>query len=125
MKPRKGEIKDLAYQRILRLLSFAEKIYRQEPELADRYGQLALELSKRARLHYPDVLKAKVCRKCGAFMVLGETQRVRIKKKGKTKLIVVTCLKCGYTRRYPLKGKHPGKPWKAIYLTHENIENAE
>lgn len=115
----------MAYQRILRLLSFAEKIYRKEPELADRYGQLALKLSRKARLHYPDILKAKVCRKCGALMVPGETQRVRIRRKGKTKLIIVTCLKCGYTRRYPLRGKQPGKPWKAIYLTGRNIENAE
>ncbi len=125
MKPEKRIIKDLALQRILRLLSLAEKIHDKEPALADRYGQLAMALARRARLGYPDILKIKVCRKCGSYMVLGKTQQVRIKRQGKTKIIVVKCLKCGYTRRYHLTGKHPGKPWKAIYLTRGNIQNAD
>jgi len=113
---RRGELKDLALQRISRLLEFAGKVYVVEPELADRYGELALAIARKARLRYPDFLKARVCRKCGAFLVPGITMRVRVKHKGKMKYIAVTCLKCGYTRRYPL-GRNPRlhKPWRILY----------
>ncbi|ABL77966.1 ribonuclease P protein component 4 [Thermofilum pendens] len=116
MKRDEREIRDLARQRIKRLLEFAAKVYRVEPRLADRYGELSLLIAKKARLHYPDFLKARVCRKCGAFLVVGFSARVRVKNRGKMKYIAVTCLRCGYTRRYPLKRSAvPPKPWYVLY----------
>ncbi|MGB9709221.1 MAG: ribonuclease P protein component 4 [Infirmifilum sp.] len=111
------ELKDLAFERIERLLEFAEKIHSIEPELADRYGSLAMAIARKARLRYPDFLKSRVCRKCGAFLVPGVTMRVRVKNRGKMKYISVTCLKCGYTRRYPLnwKDRLTRRPWLALY----------
>ncbi|MCC6004888.1 MAG: hypothetical protein LM590_11165 [Thermofilum sp.] len=115
---RRHELKDLAWQRIARLLELAEKIYPVEPELANRYGELALAISKKAQMPYPDFLKAKVCRKCGAFLVPGKTMRVRVRNRGNMKYIAITCLRCGYVRRYPLNRKNvPPKPWYVLYST--------
>jgi len=111
------EIKDLAYQRINWLLDFAEKVHKIEPSLADRYIEIAFAVAKKARLHYPPRLKAVSCRKCGAYLIPGITARVRVKNRGRYKYLLVTCLKCGYTRRYPLK-KNPfysGQPWYPLY----------
>ncbi|QOJ78192.1 ribonuclease P [Infirmifilum lucidum] len=113
---RRDEIKDLALQRISRLLELASKVYKVEPGLADRYGELALAIARKAQIKYPDFLKARVCRRCGAFLVPGKSVRVRVKNRGKMKYISVTCLKCGYTRRYPLnRRKVPPRPWYVFY----------
>ena len=109
-------MRDLALQRIKRLVMFAEQVRAVEPELADRYGELALAIARKARLHYPDFLKARVCRRCGAWLVPGVTARVRLRRRGRMKYIAVTCLKCGYVRRYPLKRqKVPPRPWYTFY----------
>lgn len=116
MYRKRHEIKDLARQRIERLLRFAEMVYPTEPELAHRYGKIAMTICKKAQIPYPDTLKAQVCRKCGSFLVPGETMRVRVKNRGKMKYIAVTCLRCGYVRRYPLKWKDVlPKPWHIFY----------
>lgn len=114
---RRGDLKDLAYERIERLLDFAAKVYRLDPSLANRYGELAMAIARKARIRYPDFLKARVCRKCGTFLVPGVTMRVRVKNRGKMKFISVTCMNCGYTRRYPLGRRKTAraKPWLALY----------
>lgn len=113
---KRNALKDLALQRIRRLLDFASTVYRVEPSLADRYGEIALAIARKARLRYPDFLKARVCRRCGAFLVPGFSSRVRVKNRGKMKYIAVTCMKCGYTRRYPLgRRRVPPRPWYTFY----------
>lgn len=108
-------IKDLALQRIERLIRLAEQIRAVEPELANRYGELALTIARKAQVHYPEFLKARVCRRCGSWLAPGTGARVRVKARGKMKYIAVTCLRCGYTRRYPLgRGGEP-KPWYYLY----------
>ncbi|MEZ0345058.1 MAG: ribonuclease P [Infirmifilum sp.] len=112
---RRDELKDLAYERIERLLEFAAKVYVEEPGLADRYGEIAMAIARKARIRYPETLKARVCRRCGAFLVPGETMRVRVKRRGEMKYVAVTCLKCGYTRRYPLGRDNVHRPWLTLY----------
>uniref|UniRef100_A0A7C4B9N1 Ribonuclease P protein component 4 n=1 Tax=Thermofilum pendens TaxID=2269 RepID=A0A7C4B9N1_THEPE len=113
-------LRDLALQRIKRLVMFAEQVRTAEPELANRYGELALAIARKAQLHYPDFLKARVCRRCGAWLILGATARVRLRRRGKMKYVAVTCLNCGYVRRYPLKRqKVPPRPWYTFYRAHD------
>lgn len=112
---RRDYIRELALERIKRLVNLAEQVKHTEPELANRYGALALMLARKARMHYPNFLKARVCRRCGAWLTPGVGGRVRVKARGKMKYIAVTCLKCGYTRRYPLKREELPKPWYWLY----------
>jgi len=110
-------LRDLALQRIKRLVRFAEQVRSVEPELANRYGELALAIARKAQLRYPDFLKARVCRRCGAWLVPGFSARVRLRRRGEMKYIAVTCLRCGYVRRYPLKRQEvPPRPWYVFYL---------
>ncbi len=109
-------LQDLALQRIRRLIELGERIKAVEPELANRYGELALAIARKAQLPYPNFLKARVCRRCGSWLTPGTGARVRVKARGKMKYVAVTCLRCGYTRRYPLgRGGEP-KPWYFLYV---------
>lgn len=113
----KRYVKDLARQRIKWLLEMADKVYKLEPALADRYVAIAMKLAQKARIHYPPQLKARACRKCGAYLVPGRTAQVRVTSEGKTKYVIVKCLKCGYERRYPLgrDKRRRGVPWIFLY----------
>lgn len=66
---------------------------------ADRYGELAWRLTTRHQLGASDELKRRVCRGCHAYLVPGETARVRIEA-GK---VSTTCEACGRVRRVPLE----------------------
>ncbi|MEM1516661.1 MAG: hypothetical protein QXW88_04000 [Thermofilum sp.] len=112
---RRDYVRELALERIRRLIRLAEQIRHVEPELADRYGSLALMLARKAQISYPGFLKARVCRRCGAWLAPGTGARVRVRARGKMKYIAVTCMKCGYTRRYPLRREGVPKPWCYLY----------
>lgn len=124
-KRRRDRIRELALERIKRLIKLAEQIRHVEPELADRYGSLALMIARKAQIGYPDFLKARVCRRCGAWLAPGSGARVRVKARGKMKYIAVTCVKCGYTRRYPLKRERVPKPWFYLYSCEKGDGHAE
>ncbi len=126
-RKQKAYTRDLARQRINWLLDLADQIHSVEPQLADRYVQLAMKIAKKARIHYPPRLKARACRRCGAYLAPGITAQVRITSDGGTKYIVVKCLKCGYERRYPLRGnkKAEGAPWRALYQATQRTARPE
>ncbi len=99
------EVKRIAGERVRILLNLASDVLRKDEELAKRYVQLAFRIAAKARLKLPREVKRRYCRRCKVPLIPGYTARIRVKKGcGGTK-IVVTCLRCGYIRRYPLKGK--------------------
>jgi len=103
-KRRKGqtdEIKALAHERIERLFGLAEGVFRERPELADRYVRAAWKLKTRYNLRLPKNLKPKFCRKCLSFWVPGASCRVRVKSGD----VITTCLRCGRVRRLPYGAK--------------------
>jgi len=93
------ELRDLARQRIRILLSLADNVVRRDQELARRYVALALRLAAKARLRLPRDVRRRYCRRCKVPLIPGFTARVRIRGR-RQKHLVVTCLKCGYVRRY-------------------------
>lgn len=78
------------------LLREAERVHGEDPELADRYAELAWKLKLRHRVDLPERWKRFVCRRCRSFLAPGEGGRFRVRR-GR---LVVTCLDCGEIRRY-------------------------
>lgn len=95
----KGEERAIAVRR-LDLLLAAARAERAggRPELADRYGVLALAVAQKYQTGLEPRHKQQLCRKCGA-VAGAETRRVRVVA-GR---IVTTCLRCGAVRRQPLE----------------------
>jgi ribonuclease P protein subunit RPR2 len=103
-----GAAKQLARQRVQILFQQAKNTYKANPALASRYVETARKIAMSARIRLPTVYKRQVCRSCNAFLVPGETSRVRIKPRREPH-IVITCLKCGSQTRIPLKVKSKEK----------------
>ena len=101
--PKRGELKELARERIEILLALAWKIIHKDEALARRYVEIAFKIAAKARLRLPREIKRRYCRKCKTPLVPGLTARFRIKRGCGGLRLVVTCLKCGYIRRYPLR----------------------
>ncbi|MEX2701663.1 MAG: ribonuclease P protein component 4 [Candidatus Baldrarchaeota archaeon] len=95
-------VKDIARQRIELLFEMADKIYRQHPDLAQRYIDLARKIGMRCRVKIPRRLKRRICKHCKSFLIPGVNCRVRLRT-NRFPHLVVTCLKCGRQMRYPYK----------------------
>jgi len=106
-----GELRNLAEKRIERLLKLAGEVFRQYPERADRYVELAWKIKTRYNVRLPSHLKRKFCRKCLSFWVPGFSCRVRLHS-GR---VNITCLRCGRVVRLPYRPRAlSGKKRKAV-----------
>jgi ribonuclease P protein subunit RPR2 len=99
-----GATKQVARRRVQTLFQQAKSTYKANPELAGRYVEMALKIAMSAKVRLPVVYRRQVCRSCNAFLVPGETSRVRIKSRRESH-VVITCLKCGSQTRIPLRVK--------------------
>lgn len=80
------------------LLSLAEILVKNDPETAKEVAELAFITSRKLRVSIPRKVKRRFCRRCHVPLITGVTMRIRIKRK----TLVVTCLTCGWIRRYEL-----------------------
>lgn len=97
-------------KRSLQLIKLAIQLTTQKDvELARLYVKLALLYSRKLRFKIPLEYKRMFCRKCFAPLIPGITERRRIKNK----VLVRTCLYCGWTRRYKLQYKAFNKQSKS------------
>lgn len=97
----KSAERDLAAQRIRRLITLAQAHVRKEgatPE-SKRYVALARRIGMRYQVSLPRDVRRLVCRECGALLVTGATARHRITN-GR---VTITCLACGAVKRYPFR----------------------
>ena len=94
----------IALERIRILFDQAEQTFPRDPDLAQRYIDLARKIAMRTRTHLPRDLRRRVCRSCKAFLVPGATSRTRIRQRREPH-VAITCLKCGHTTRIPLGEK--------------------
>lgn len=88
--------KQIAKQRIKILFQKAKEF----PEKANRYVQLARNLTQKARIRMPTIYKRKFCKHCKNYFTKGNYRVRTIKHK-----LVYTCLKCKKFTRIPLKKK--------------------
>ncbi|NHJ31395.1 MAG: ribonuclease P [Asgard group archaeon] len=94
----KQTTKKIAQERIEILLTRADGIYSEEPELAQRYGDLARKIAMKARIRIPEKWRIRFCRKCKKFLYPGITTHVRIKS-GISSRVVYYCDICKEGRK--------------------------
>lgn len=93
--------RQIAMQRIRTLFQLARNVYAKDPELAQRYVDIARRIAMAARIRLPREFRRQVCRHCKGFILPGVSCRVRIKQRREPH-VVITCLKCGGYMRIPL-----------------------
>ena len=94
---------------VRKLFSEADKAFKSDSKLADRYVRKARRAAAKARLSIPSTLSKKFCRYCGAYWMPAKTVRVRLQKQK----VVYYCLSCKKYTRYPygreIKAKRKAK----------------
>jgi len=99
-----NETRQIALQRIHVLFRLAKEKIQEEPELAQRYAEIARKIAMRTKLRLPIEYRRMVCRHCKSFIYPGVNCRVRVKQRREPHM-VITCLVCGKITRIPLKSK--------------------
>ena len=95
--------KDIAIQRMEKLLEMALEIVAKDPELARKHVDLALRIGRRTRVKVPRKYKAAYCKHCLMPLVPGLTARFRLRSRREPH-IVITCLSCKRIIRVPYGG---------------------
>jgi len=91
-------LQKLALERIEYLMETAIKIYSRNPDLAERYVQLARKYSMSSKAKFPPQYKKLICHQCKKLLLPGVTSRHRIQsRKKRGSRYVVTCLNCNST----------------------------
>lgn len=89
---------EIAAERMRILLEQARRQAREgRLDRAHRYADLIRKIGMKHNVPLPREAKPFVCRSCHAFLVPGETSRVRTRDRR----VVTTCLRCGNVRRHP------------------------
>ncbi|ARM75025.1 ribonuclease P protein component 4 [Acidianus manzaensis] len=89
-------------RRAIELIDLAiEEAKNGDLDLAKKYVKLARDYAKYGRFKLPLEYRRKYCRKCNVPLIPGKTLRVRIK----SKILIRSCLECGWIRRYELRNK--------------------
>jgi ribonuclease P protein subunit RPR2 len=102
------ETKQTALNRIHVLFRLARETIHENPELAQRYVDIARRISMTTKVRLPVEFRRQVCRHCKGFVLPGANCRVRIQRRPEPHL-VVTCLLCGESARFPLKSRRKAK----------------
>ncbi|RLE66256.1 MAG: ribonuclease P [Thermoprotei archaeon] len=95
-------VKDLARQRIDILFQRAEKIFHREPELSQKYVDLALKIARTARVRLPRKYKRRLCKYCKSYLWPGVNATVRLRTRRQPH-VVIKCHVCGRITRIPYK----------------------
>lgn len=104
MRKGRGVLRDLALQRITHLYELALlETKRGRLDLAKRYVELIIRLSRKAQVRPLKYIRRGYCRRCRIPLIPGLTSRIRVRSEGKGSRVVVTCLQCGWRRRFMIK----------------------
>ncbi|MEM3173301.1 MAG: ribonuclease P, partial [Candidatus Bathyarchaeia archaeon] len=91
---RKNRVVGIAMSRIKRLFSLAIEGLSENPDLSQRYVDIARRIAMRARIHLPKEYRLLICRRCKRFIFPGVSSRIRLQS-GREPHVVITCLYCG------------------------------
>lgn len=89
----------IAKERITELFKQADKIFKEDPKLSNRYVKLAWKIITKYKVKISSSLKKKFCRKCFSFLKVGKNCRVRLQNKK----LVYYCKNCKTYMRIPYK----------------------
>ncbi len=107
---RRKRLRDLAIQRIRILYRLASDRARLgDYSLSRRYIELIIRISHKARIKLPIYIRRGFCRRCKVALIPGVTARIRLQSEGNGSRVVVTCLLCGWKRRYMIKARREAK----------------
>ena len=99
MRKHPQQDKKIARERILILFKEADKVFKKDRKLADRYVYIARKIAMKIRIRIPRELKRRFCKHCYSFLKPNINVRIR-NKNGKT---VYYCLECKKFMRFPHK----------------------
>jgi len=93
----KSKQKQIARERIETLFNEANKIFKKNLELANRYVTLARKISMKYKVKIPLEHKRFICKYCYSYLIPGKTLRARVKNKK----LIYYCTNCKKIKRYP------------------------
>ncbi len=88
----------VAVERIEILFEQAEGAFKDNPELSDRYVEIARKISMKYNVPIAQRYKKRFCRGCNKYISCGANARVRLNSQ--RKYILITCENCGKKMRY-------------------------
>ena len=97
----RAAVATIARERIEILVKQAKEMALKDEDLSRRYVDLARRISSRTKVRIPGELKRFLCKRCGIALVPGHNARIRLRAHSSG--IVVTCLRCGFAKRYPVR----------------------
>lgn len=87
------EVKD----KVIWLLEEANRLIREDYELAQEYASRAQKIQMRTRIKFPSQWKKRFCKHCKIFLYPGVNCQVRLSSTNK--VVAIKCSECnGYTR---------------------------
>jgi ribonuclease P protein subunit RPR2 len=95
----KDNIRRIAAERVEILFREAEKVFKEDKELARRYIELARRIAMKVNYRLPKKFKRRFCRKCSNFLIPGRNAVVRLNSR--EKYVSTLCLECGNIKRLP------------------------
>jgi ribonuclease P protein subunit RPR2 len=96
-KDKPQEHREIALERIKKLFSEADLVYREDPLLSDRYVSLARKIAMKYKVSLPADVKRRICKSCNSFLVPSANSTVRLTGSK----VTIHCLKCGEYTRIP------------------------
>ena len=103
----RAEVATVASERIHILLNLAQEMALKDESLSRRYVALARKISQRTKVKIPREMKKYLCKSCGIALIPGQNTKIRLHARRTG--IVITCLSCGYVKRYPVTGKNESR----------------
>ena len=100
-KPKPVKERKIALERIEHLFKEAEKAFKKNPKLSNRYVHLARKIAMKCKVKIRSPLKKRFCKHCYKYLKPGVNCRVRLGKKQ----IVYSCLECKKFMRFGYKNR--------------------
>ncbi len=98
-KNQRSDRRAIAAERMAILFDQAGVFYHEHPDWSNRCVEHARKIAMKERVRIPAPFSRQFCRRCSRFLVPGSSSRVRISRG----MVTVTCIGCGYARRYPIR----------------------
>jgi ribonuclease P protein subunit RPR2 len=95
----------IALERISILFRLASEHAKKNPELSNRYVNLARKISMRLRVSIPTELRRRFCKHCHHYLLQGKNCRVRLSGGH----VTYYCLDCRKFMRFPYLREHTAK----------------
>ena len=107
--------RDIALQAVRLLLYYAREAARRgDYDYARRLVEHAWRIVEKVDVPTPRSLRRGVCERCGVPLIPGVTARVRLEPRGRRgSRVSVTCLICGWVKRYHYGTRRRGQPEEA------------